>query len=165
MRREGVEKKHIHRATPLLEEAQKNLSRTHPHMRQVTLAGDVRRQCELVADLSLVAILDRGQPPKPMPNNIQIHCCEENSFGAALLFATGSPGHIRSLVTLAKTKNLTLTPEGLKKGRKVIASKTEEEIYGALGLDVIPPELREGHGEIQRAKQRTLPSRCGGLTH
>ena len=157
MRREAVEKKHIHSATTILEEARKNLGRTHPHLRRITIAGDVRRQCELVEDLSLVAISDNPLAAKPMLQNIRIRYCDETSFGAALLFATGSPGHIRSLVTFAKTKKLVLTPVGLKKGRNVVASKTEEEIYKALGLAVIPPELREGHGEIPLAKQGALP--------
>jgi DNA polymerase (family 10) len=126
-------------------------------LRRITIAGDVRRQCELAEDLSLVAISDNPQTEKPVLDDIRIHYCDDKSFGAALLFATGSPGHIRSLATLAKAKHLILTPAGLKKGRKVVASETEEEIYESLDLAVIPPELREDQGEISRAKKRILP--------
>lgn len=157
IRREAGHKQHIHRATALLEAAKLNLSRTHPNFRQITIAGDVRRQGELIEDLSLVAISDQPQAAKPVLGNIQLHLCREDNFGSTLLFATGSPAHIQALVAFAKKKHLILTPNGIKSGRKVLSSKTEEEIYEALGLDFIPPELREGHGEIEQANKNVLP--------
>ena len=154
--REAGHKQHLHRATALLEAAKKNLGQTHPELRNITIAGDLRRQCELVEGLSLVAISDKPRAEKPTLGDIRLHLCSEENFGSTLLFATGSAAHIQSLVAFAKKRNLTLTPDGLKSGRQVI-SKTEEEIYKALGLAFIPPELREGHGEIEQAKEEALP--------
>ena len=156
IRREVARKYHIHRATALLEEAKTNLGTTHPNLRNITIAGDVRRQCELVEDLSLVAISDKPRRAKPVLGDIRLHLCREDNFGNTLLWATGSAAHIQALVAMAKKKKLTLTPDALTRGRTVIASKTEEEVYQALGLAFIPPEWREGHGEIEQASKNAL---------
>jgi DNA polymerase (family 10) len=156
IRREAGHKNHIHSATALLEAAKKNLGKTHPELREITIAGDLRRQCELEGH-SLVAISDKPCAEKPVLGDIRLHTCREDNFGSTLLFATGSAAHIQSLMALAKKKRLALTADGLKNGRKVIASKTEEEVYKALGLAFTPPELREGHGEIEQAKKKALP--------
>ena len=155
--REAGHKQHIHHATALLESAKRNLGHTHPELRGITIAGDLRRQCELVGDLSLVAISDKPRAGKPALGGIRLHLCHEGNFGSTLLFATGSAAHIQSLLARAKEKHLTLTPDGLTNGKQRLASRTEEEIYGALGLAFIPPELREGDGEIEQAKHKTLP--------
>jgi DNA polymerase (family X) len=155
--REAGHKIHIHRATALLEAAKQNLGKTHPELHDITIASDLRRQCELIEDLSLVAISDKPRPAKLVLGDIRLHLCHEGNFGSTLLFASGSTAHIQSLIALAKTKHLTLTPDGLKDGQKRIASKTEVEIYQALGLAFIPPELREGYGEIEQEKHNTLP--------
>ena len=60
--------------------------------------------------------------------------------------------------TARATKGLTLTPDGLLRGRKVVAAKTEAQIYKALGLQYIAPELREGRGEIELAGAGRLPA-------
>jgi DNA polymerase (family 10) len=156
--REAGRKQHIHRATALLEAAKKNLGKTHPELRDITIAGDLRRQCELVEDLSLVAISDKPRAAQSVLGDIRLKLCRGANFGSTLLHATGSAAHIHSLVAMAGKKNLTLTPDGLKNGRTIIASRTEEEIYNALGLPFIPPELREGHGEIEQAKKKALPN-------
>jgi len=61
------------------------------------------------------------------------------------------------LSTLAETEGFKLDGQGLRRGRKIVAAKEEEDIYATLGLPFIPPELREGQGEIQRAQKRKLP--------
>src|SRR5581483_6602455 len=58
---------------------------------------------------------------------------------------------------LAGAKNMELRPEGLVRGTKVVAAASEADIYRALGLDFIPPELREGRGEIELAGRHRLP--------
>ena len=84
------------------------------------------------------------------------------AFGAALLYFTGSKEHNVRLRGYALRKKLTLNEYGLyrvgeEKGTPV-ASRTEEEIYAALGMDWIPPELREDHGEIDAALAHALPA-------
>jgi DNA polymerase (family 10) len=72
------------------------------------------------------------------------------------LFATGSAAHIEQLRTLAAEKEMRLEADGLHKGRTLIAGE-EAEIYRALGLPFIDPELREGRGEIEAALKGRLP--------
>lgn len=84
------------------------------------------------------------------------------SHGAALLYFTGSKSHNVRLRELALKKGFTLNEYGLfrlsdKKKAKPIAGKTEEDVYRALGLAWIPPELREDQGEIEAARNNALP--------
>jgi DNA polymerase (family 10) len=72
------------------------------------------------------------------------------------MLATGSEKHLEQLRELAAERGMRLDETGLHFGRKTIARK-EEEIYGALGLQFIEPELREGLGEIALAKNNRLP--------
>jgi DNA polymerase (family 10) len=146
---------HLHRAAALLDHAKRSLRAAQPELKHLTVAGDFRRGCELVRDLSIVA-------EKPVPGDrdirsggLQVHLADRKHFGAALLFATGSAAHLEGLRELAERKGMTLEPDGLHKGRSVIAEK-EEDIYRALGLPFIEPELREGRGEIERALEGKL---------
>lgn len=72
------------------------------------------------------------------------------------MFATGSAAHIEQLRTLAAEKQMRLEADGLHKGRTLIAGE-EAEIYRALGLPFIDPELREGRGEIEAGLKGKLP--------
>ncbi|TIL78215.1 MAG: DNA polymerase/3'-5' exonuclease PolX, partial [Mesorhizobium sp.] len=83
---------------------------------------------------------------------------DRKHFGANLLEATGSADHLEQLKTFAADKGFTLNADGLHRGRKLIASATEEEIYQALDLQFIEPELREGRDEIERAAKQKLPA-------
>jgi DNA polymerase (family 10) len=80
-------------------------------------------------------------------------------YGAAQLLMTGSPQHYAALRALARDRGLILTDRGLFDGQgRRLGGATEEGIYRALGLDWIPPELRENSGdEIEAAAQRRLP--------
>src|SRR5205085_10744798 len=78
--------------------------------------------------------------------------------GGALLYATGSQRHLEQLETLAREKRLTLSKDGLGKAGNPLSARTERDIYRRLGLSFIPPELREGHDEVQLARARKLPS-------
>jgi DNA polymerase (family X) len=73
-----------------------------------------------------------------------------------LLRATGSATHLEQLEALAARKRFTLDATGLRCGRKIIA-RSEEEIYAALGLHFIEPELREGTDEIALVLKHALP--------
>jgi DNA polymerase (family 10) len=79
------------------------------------------------------------------------------SFGAALCYFTGSKAHNVALRRIAQDMDLKLNEYGLFRGERSIAGRTEEEVYEALGLDYIPPELREDSGEIDAAKRGRLP--------
>jgi DNA polymerase (family 10) len=147
---------HLHRAAALLDHAKTSLRTARPELKHLTVAGDFRRGCELVRDLAIVA-----ETPTPLDHNIrsaslQVHLADRKHFGATLLLATGSAVHLERLRELAERKGMTLEPDGLHKGRSVIAGK-EEDIYAALGLPFIEPELREGRGEIERALKGELP--------
>lgn len=79
------------------------------------------------------------------------------SFGAALMYFTGSKSHNIALRELAIKKGWKLNEYGLYEGDKIIAGKTEPEIYKALGLPYVEPELREDAGEIEAARSKKLP--------
>ncbi|MGC1379145.1 MAG: DNA polymerase/3'-5' exonuclease PolX [Anaerolineales bacterium] len=81
-------------------------------------------------------------------------------FGTALQYATGSKEHNVQLRQLALDKGLSLSEHALTKtdGSGEILCATEQEVYAALGLPWIPPELREDHGEVQAAKAGNLPA-------
>jgi DNA polymerase (family 10) len=154
----GEGRLHLHRAAALLAHAKNSICKSRPELKRVTIAGDFRRGCELVGDLSIVAELPKGgKAAKPSSTDgLQIHLSDRRHFGAALLFATGSAAHIEQLRTLAAEKGMRLEADGLHKGRTLIAGE-ETEIYRALGLPFIDPELREGRGEIEAALKGKLP--------
>lgn len=79
------------------------------------------------------------------------------SYGAALLYFTGSKAHNIRLRQLAIKKGLKLNEYGIFRKKKLIAGKTEKEMYAVLGLDYVEPELREDRGEIEAAGEKRLP--------
>jgi len=96
-----------------------------------------------------------------LDNGIQVdvRLLDKESFGAALLYFTGSREHNVNLRGRANDMGYTLNEYALAtlKGEKHVAGRTEEEIYGKLKLDYIPPELRENTGEIEAAEHHKLP--------
>src|SRR6202043_2434848 len=90
---------------------------------------------------------------------VDVRILEKESFGAALLYFTGSKEHNVALRGRANKMGLTLNEYALAtlKGEKRVAGRTEEEIYSKLKLDFIPPELRENTGEIAAAENHKLP--------
>lgn len=90
---------------------------------------------------------------------VDVRLLEKESFGAALLYFTGSKEHNVALRGRANEMGLTLNEYALAtlKGEKPVARRTEEEIYRKLKLDYIPPELRENTGEIAAAEAHKLP--------
>jgi len=96
-----------------------------------------------------------------LANNLQVdvRLLDKKSFGAALLYFTGSKDHNVALRGRANDEGWTLNEYALTeiKGGKVIASKTEEDIYAKLKLKYIPPELRENTGEIEASETGKLP--------
>lgn len=151
---------------------------------RVTPAGSFRRAKETVGDLDLLvtgpgagAALDRfASHPKVQELlvkgenkasarfgiegiQVDVRALDPKHFGAALQYFTGSKEHNVALRQRALKMGLTLNEYGLSElsGGAVVASETEEEIYGKLGLAWIPPELRENQGEIEAAERGELP--------
>ncbi len=155
-----------------------------PGVESVTPAGSLRRGKETVGDLDLLAngpgaeaaietfvahpkaheILGKG-PNKASVKfgseglQVDLRALPKKSYGAALQYFTGSKEHSVALRARAVKMGLTLNEYALARidTKEPVASETEEEIYRALGLDWIPPELRENQGEIEAAESHTLP--------
>src|SRR5574340_12206 len=90
---------------------------------------------------------------------VDVRLLPPESFGAAMQYFTGSKSHNIALRQRALKMGLTLNEYGLARldNEKRVAGRTEEEIYSKLGLDYIPPELREAQGEIEAAEAHSLP--------
>lgn len=90
--------------------------------------------------------------------DVDLRVVPQKSYGAALAYFTGSKDHNIALRQIAIKKGYKLNEYGLFNSRgRQIAGQTEEEIYEALGLDFIPPEMRENKGEIELAQKHKLP--------
>lgn len=120
---------------------------------------------EHVANLPLIdKLLARGQNKVSftLRNNLQVdvRLLPRASYGAALQYFTGSKHHNVTLRQRAIKRGLTLSEYALLRLEEntIVAAATEEEIYQALDLDYIPPELRENCGEIEAAAARALPT-------
>jgi DNA polymerase (family 10) len=88
---------------------------------------------------------------------VDVRVLPEESFGAALQYFTGSKEHNIALRTRAVERGLKISEYGVFKGERRIAGKSEREVYAAVGLQVMPPEIRENHGEIEAAEKGELP--------
>lgn len=106
------------------------------------------------SDGQVVAVLSEGFTAK-------LIVVKPGAFAATLLQATGSAAHWRKLEEIAARKKLRLGRDGLQKiagrSKSIAAVNSEKEIYRRLGLEFIPPELREDEGEIEAARRGTLP--------
>jgi DNA polymerase (family 10) len=161
MRRESAGKRHMHRAAELLKSAEAHLKEATPDVIRVTPAGDFRRGCEMIGDLALVAEVSKlPGGPKTIRAGGQLvaHLTDAAHYGITMLLGTGSKAHLAALGEIAAKRNMTLEERGLCRRSQVIAAASEEEIYKALGMQPVPPELREGLDEIARALSGTLPA-------
>lgn len=152
-----------------------------PGVEQAAIAGSLRRMCETVGDVDLVvaardkALATGCLATAPGVRQVLVHGARRASvmldsglqvdlravpppaFGAAWLHFTGSRAHTFALRRLARATGLKLDEHGLYRGAQRVACATEDEIYRALGLAYIEPELREGRGEIEAARHHRLP--------
>ncbi len=162
-----------------------------PGVTAAIAAGEVRRGLELVRDM--VVVLVANEPPEQVLKAIaalpgvdefggqderratirfaggesaQVIVTPEANLGAVLLQATGSPEHLQQLVTLAGTKGYTFRGAALWRGSEFVATPDEATVYQALGMAWIPPELREGLGEVEGGLPRLVErSDLQGLIH
>ncbi len=149
---------------------------------RAVIAGSIRRRRELIGDADVVVVAADAAPviravaamapvdrvlgqgdtkiSVKLASGLQmdVRVVPARSFGAALHYFTGSKGHNVVLRQLAIKKKLKLNEYGLFRGDTAIAGVTEEEIYAALGLPYIEPELREDCGEIEAARSGRLPA-------
>jgi DNA polymerase (family 10) len=88
---------------------------------------------------------------------VDMRVVKSGEYGAALQYFTGSQAHNVKLRGMARAKGMKLSEYGVFKGERKIAGRTEAGVYGALGLPLIPPELREDRGEIEAALDGRLP--------
>jgi DNA polymerase (family 10) len=145
------------------------------------VAGSYRRRKETVGDLDLLAACDdpagvmdaltrfdgvaevvaRGSTKLTVRLRtglqIDLRAVPEQSYGAALAYLTGSKPHNIALRRMAQERGLKLNEYGVFRGNRRIAGRSEEEVYAAVGLPTIPPELREDRGEIEIARSGRLP--------
>ena len=152
-----------------------------PAIARREVAGSYRRGKETVGDLDLLvvshppaaamdclaafpgvaSVLARGDTKMAVRlasgMQVDLRVVPEESFGAALQYFTGSQAHSVVLRGMAKDRGLKINEYGVFRGKKRIAGQTEEEVYGALELPWIPPELREARQEFEDAAAGTLP--------
>jgi DNA polymerase (family X) len=88
---------------------------------------------------------------------VQVDLAPAAAFPALLLRRTGSPAHLEALTAHAQARGYVLGEEGLARAGRTLRTRTEAEIYAKLGLAYIPPEMREGVGEIEWAAQGGEP--------
>lgn len=88
---------------------------------------------------------------------IDLRVVKPESYGAALVYFTGSKAHNIALRKRAVASGLKLNEYGVFKGARSVAGRTEADVYAAVGLPVIAPEMREARGEIEAADKRKLP--------
>ena len=88
---------------------------------------------------------------------VRLHCVEPGSFVPAMVWATGSEAHLQGLGERAEVLGMRFDREGLWRDGEPIIAPIESAFYAELGLSYIPPELREGIGEIEAAARGALP--------
>ncbi len=149
---------------------------------EIDVAGSFRRRKETIGDLDIVvscanapAVIQRFGKFEDVREvasqgdtrstvrlsgglQVDLRVVEPDCFGAAMQYFTGSQAHNIELRKIAQGKKLKLNEYGVFRGTKCISGRTEQDVYAALGLDWIPPEMRENRGEIALAKEHKLPA-------
>ncbi|MFW9943875.1 MAG: DNA polymerase/3'-5' exonuclease PolX [Candidatus Sifarchaeia archaeon] len=153
-----------------------------PQVKRVEVAGSYRRRRETVGDLDFLVDADDVEPVMEafvtygdvadiiargstkssirLKSNLQVdlRVIPAESYGAGLQYFTGSVDHNVHLRAIAQKKGLLLNEYGLFRGDKKVAGENEQDIYEKLGLELVPPELREDRGEVEAAQERKLPA-------
>lgn len=153
-------------------------------IKKICLAGSLRRKKETIGDIDILTVSDQTDQLMEFFTTIEhvqrvlakgttkssvildrgvqvdLRVVEQESYGAALQYFTGSMEHNVKVRHIAIENSLKLNEYGLfeKETDKTVAGASEQEIYDRLGLHYIEPELREDQGEIEAASEDTLPS-------
>jgi DNA polymerase (family 10) len=178
----GAERQLLGRALPLAEDIVRRIKNTAP-VTNIEVAGSIRRRKDTVKDIDILttsrqpeAVMDafvklphvtrvlmRGPTRSSVITEdgiqVDLRVVDADSFGAALQYFTGSKQHNIKLREMAVRAGLKISEYGVFKGpgEKRIGGKKEEDVYKALKLPWIPPELREDTGEIEAALKGKLP--------
>lgn len=171
-------------AWPMMHELAERL-RAVPGVERIEVAGSIRRCKETIGDGDLLVVSSEpahvmaalaGLPDVadviahgPTKTSVKLRSGMDvdmrvvpaESFGAALVYFTGSKAHNIALRKLAIAKGLKLSEYGVFRGERSVAGLTEDDVYAALGLPAIPPELREDAGEVEAGLAGTLPDLIG----
>jgi len=165
---------------PIVKETLERL-KSLKEVEQISVAGSVRRMKETIGDVDFLVI--SKNPEKAMdffvslPEivkiwgkgftkssvrmkggfDMDIRVVPKKSYGSALQYFTGSKEHNIATRKIAIDKGLKLNEYGVFRGPRMVAGKTEEEVYKTLGMEWVPPELRENQGEIEAALKGKLP--------
>lgn len=150
-------------------------------VREVWMTGELRRSCETIDGIDLLVVTERPEPvldaflrlpaltrpERTAPDGARgafadgavarIRCVPIATAAAARVVETGSPEHVAALAVRASERGLTLDASGLRRDGAPVAAAEEAAVYDALGLPLIPPELREGRGEVEAAEAGALP--------
>ena len=183
--REGLARSLLARALPVAEELAAAV-RAADGVAACEPVGSVRRRCESVGDVDLSAsaadpaaavgafcthplvaavvsrtgtaarVTLRTEPGRPTEAELVVNA--PAARGAGLILGTGSKAHLAALRARAAGSGITLTNDGLTRDGVPVAAESEAAVYAALGLAFIPPELREGRGEIELAAADALPA-------
>ena len=178
--KKGKARRIIGEIYPLIKQIEKNLSQL-PGVKSAIAAGSVRRMKETIGDIDYLVVTSKPEPVMEfftkMPEvqevvgkgpakafvrltngmDADLLVVPEESWGSALQYFTGSKEHSVELRKIAISMGLRLNEWGVFRGEKRVAGTTEEEVYQALGLQWIPPEMRENSGEIELARQGLIP--------
>jgi len=166
---------------PMVREIEERLA-SLGEVEKISVAGSIRRKKETIGDVDflvvtkapekvmdffvslpgVVKVWGKGKTKSSVRLeegfDVDLRVVPPKSYGAALQYFTGSKEHNIATRKIAIFKNLKLSEYGLfTKGNKIIAGRNEEEVYQALEMDWIPPELRENQGEIEAALKHQLP--------
>jgi DNA polymerase (family 10) len=150
-------------------------------VKDVEVAGSFRRRRETVGDLDLLVSAARGakvmdrivryedvvevqaqgstRATLRLRNGLQVdvRVVPAAAFGSALHYFTGSKAHNIAVRRMAMARGLKLNEYGIFRGERRVGGRMEAEVFAAVGLPVIPPELREDRGEIDAARRGKLP--------